>query len=80
MSIVVDQTVQEVTQKSAIGVAGVTYTLFGLPFDQVAAIATAVYMLFSAILLIPKLIDMVSNIKSERKTKNESLGKGSGDG
>lgn len=48
------QETAEAIRNTTIGVGGVTYTLFGLPFSDWAAIATVVFMTFQAIVLLPK--------------------------
>lgn len=74
MSLIVDQTVQEVTNRTIIGVTGLSYTFFGLPFADLAAICTAVYMAFSALLLIPKLLEAIRNFRQKRNKDDEHVG------
>lgn len=57
--------------KSGIGVGGVTYSFFGLPFSEVAAILTSVFMLISIILTFPKIYDLHIKWREHRKRNKE---------
>lgn len=66
-----DPTVNTPLIKSGIGLGGVTYSFFGLPFSEIAALLTSVFMLISIILTFPKLYDMVQQWKAHRNKRKE---------
>lgn len=64
-----DTSVNSAIVKSGIGLGGVSYSFFGLPFSDLAAILTSVFMLISIVLTFPKLYEMY---KKWQELRNES--------
>lgn len=62
-----DPEVIDTIRTSSIGTTGVTYSLFGLPFHEIAAILTAIYMFFKVVMLLPKMKEFIQNL-FKRKT------------
>lgn len=68
-----DPNINNAVAKSGIGLGGVTYSFFGLPFSDLAAILTSIFMLISIILTFPKLYQMYKDWRNSRnENKNSS--------
>lgn len=61
-----DYSVKEALAKSGIAAGGVTYSFFGLPFSEWAAILTCIFMLISIVLTFPKLYQMFRALKRDK--------------
>lgn len=45
----------DTVRTAGIGTAGVTWSIFGMPFAEVAALGTAIYVVLKIILILPDL-------------------------
>lgn len=57
----------ETTRVIAVGSGGSAVALFGVPWGEVAALFTAIYVLCKIITLSPKMLDSISSLKERVK-------------
>lgn len=54
----------DTVRTTGIGTAGVTYSILGMPFSDIAALATAIYIILKIVLVVP---DIITKYRKKKK-------------
>lgn len=64
--------IAEGARVTGIGVAGVTYSFFGMPFAEVAALLTSIFMLIQIYIHLPKIWKVTKDFFTKKKSDEDS--------